>query len=51
MPQLSSANSFWESLDALEKPVKAGVRKAMKRFQQLSTSICTPTKASTWSRW
>ncbi|MEV4571618.1 UvrD-helicase domain-containing protein [Nonomuraea jabiensis] len=36
MPQLAFANSFWESFDALEKPVKAGVRKAMKRFQQLS---------------
>lgn len=36
MPQLAFANTFWESFDALEKPVKAGVRKAMKRFQQLS---------------
>ncbi|MFG1696021.1 UvrD-helicase domain-containing protein [Nonomuraea sp. NPDC049309] len=36
MPQLAFANTFWESYDALEKPVKAGVRKAMKRFQQLS---------------
>ncbi|MEV4116179.1 hypothetical protein [Nonomuraea sp. NPDC049695] len=36
MPQLAFANSSWESFDALEKPVKAGVRKAMKRFQQLS---------------
>jgi len=36
VPQLAFANSFWESFDALEKPVKAGVRKAMKRFQQLS---------------
>jgi hypothetical protein len=36
VPQLAFANSFWESFDALEKPVKAGVRKAMKRFQQLA---------------
>jgi superfamily I DNA/RNA helicase len=36
VPQLAFANTFWESYDALEKPVKAGVRKAMKRFQQLS---------------
>ncbi|WP_086792685.1 UvrD-helicase domain-containing protein [Streptomyces thermovulgaris] len=36
MPQLAFANSFWESYDALEKPVKAGVRKAMQKFQQLT---------------
>ncbi|QIK06139.1 UvrD-helicase domain-containing protein [Streptomyces sp. ID38640] len=36
MPQLAFANSFWESYDVLEKPVKAGVRKAMGKFQQLS---------------
>ncbi|MDG4788185.1 AAA family ATPase [Micromonospora sp. WMMD1102] len=36
MPQLAFANSFWESYDVLEKPVKAGVRKAMAKFQQLS---------------
>ena len=36
MPQLAFANSFWESYDVLEKPVKAGVRKAMEKFQQLS---------------
>ncbi|PWG12312.1 DNA helicase UvrD [Streptomyces sp. V2] len=35
MPQLAFANSFWESYDVLEKPVKAGVRKAMQKFQQL----------------
>ncbi|GAA3541489.1 ATP-dependent helicase [Nonomuraea rosea] len=38
MPQLAFANSFWESYDALEKPVKAGVRKAMAKFQQLSVA-------------
>lgn len=36
MPQLALANSFWQSYDVLEKPVKAGVRKAMEKFQQLS---------------
>ncbi|MFF4587332.1 UvrD-helicase domain-containing protein [Streptomyces sp. NPDC001388] len=38
MPQLAFANSFWESYDVLEKPVKAGVRKAMQKFQQLTVS-------------
>jgi superfamily I DNA/RNA helicase len=36
VPQLAFANSFWESYDSLEKPVKAGVRKAMQKFQLLS---------------
>ncbi|MGW3232714.1 UvrD-helicase domain-containing protein [Kitasatospora sp. NPDC001095] len=36
MPQLAFAHSFWESYDVLEKPVKAGVRKAMQKFQQLT---------------
>ncbi|MFC5941901.1 UvrD-helicase domain-containing protein [Micromonospora harpali] len=36
MPQLAFANSFWHSFDVLEKPVKAGVRKAMEKFQQLT---------------
>lgn len=38
MPQLAFANSFWESYDVLEKPVKAGVRKAMQKFQQLTVA-------------
>ncbi|MCT9008301.1 UvrD-helicase domain-containing protein [Streptomyces rhizosphaerihabitans] len=38
MPQLAFANSFWESFDILEKPVKAGVRKAMQKFQQLTVA-------------
>ncbi|SCK47870.1 UvrD/REP helicase N-terminal domain-containing protein [Streptomyces sp. WMMB 714] len=38
MPQLALANSFWESYDVLEKPVKSGVRKAMAKFQQLSVA-------------
>ncbi|MGC4806737.1 UvrD-helicase domain-containing protein [Micromonospora sp. DT233] len=36
MPQLAFANSFWQSYDVLEKPIKAGVRKAMAKFQQLT---------------
>ncbi|NEC64770.1 UvrD-helicase domain-containing protein [Streptomyces sp. SID9727] len=38
MPQLAFANSFWESYDVLEKPVKAGVRKAMAKFQHLTVA-------------
>lgn len=38
MPQLAFANSFWQSYDALEKPVKAGVRKAMEKFQRLTVA-------------
>ncbi|MET7286437.1 UvrD-helicase domain-containing protein [Streptomyces sp. NPDC005573] len=36
MPQLAFAHSFWESYDVLEKPVRAGVRKAMQKFQLLT---------------
>ncbi|MFC3451382.1 UvrD-helicase domain-containing protein [Amycolatopsis speibonae] len=38
MPQLAFANSFWETYDRLEKQVKAGVRKAMAKFQQLAVA-------------
>lgn len=38
MPQLAFANSFWESYDVLEKQVKAGVRKAMAKFQLLTVA-------------
>lgn len=38
MPQLAFANTFWESFDALEKQVKAGVRKAMAKFQKLTVA-------------
>lgn len=38
MPQLAFANSFWESYDMLEKPIKAGVRKAMAKFQKLTVA-------------
>ncbi len=36
MPQLAFANTFWQSYDVLEKPIKAGVRKAMEKFQRLT---------------
>src|SRR5690606_33075094 len=35
---LAFAHSFWENYDRLEKPVKAGVRKAMAKFQQMSVA-------------
>ncbi|MER5454624.1 UvrD-helicase domain-containing protein [Micromonospora sp. NPDC002389] len=38
MPQLALANTFWQSYDVLERPVKAGVRKAMEKFQQLTVA-------------
>ncbi|NES28141.1 AAA family ATPase [Micromonospora terminaliae] len=38
MPQLALAKSFWESYDVLEKPIRAGVRKAMEKFQQLTVA-------------
>ena len=38
MPQLAFANTFWDSFDGLEKNVKAGVRKAMRKFQALSAA-------------
>ncbi|MFJ8042137.1 UvrD-helicase domain-containing protein [Kitasatospora sp. NPDC096147] len=36
MPQLAFATGFWEEYEQLEKPVRAGVRKAMAKFQQLT---------------
>ncbi|MFJ6579555.1 UvrD-helicase domain-containing protein [Streptomyces sp. NPDC091368] len=38
MPQLAFANTFWDKFEQLEKPVRAGVRKAMKKFQQLTAA-------------
>ncbi|MFE1361473.1 UvrD-helicase domain-containing protein [Streptomyces harbinensis] len=38
MPRLAFAQSFWNSYDTLEKPVRAGVRKAMAKFQSLSAA-------------
>ncbi|TVT60822.1 AAA family ATPase [Amycolatopsis rhizosphaerae] len=38
MPRLAFANTFWETWDRLEKPIKAGVRKAMEKFQELSVA-------------
>ncbi|MGQ5574279.1 UvrD-helicase domain-containing protein [Streptomyces sp. ECR3.8] len=38
MPQLAFAQSFWDGYESLEKPVRAGVRKAMAKFQALSAA-------------
>ncbi|MFD4762745.1 UvrD-helicase domain-containing protein [Streptomyces sp. NPDC058439] len=38
MPRLTFAQSFWDGYDTLEKPVRAGVRKAMGKFQALSAA-------------
>ncbi|MCX5210081.1 AAA family ATPase [Kitasatospora sp. NBC_00240] len=38
MPRLAFANSFWDGYDTLEKPIRAGVRKAMAKFQALSAA-------------
>ncbi|MFB6836698.1 UvrD-helicase domain-containing protein [Streptomyces sp. NPDC056361] len=38
MPRLAFAQSFWDGYETLEKPVRAGVRKAMGKFQALSVA-------------
>ncbi|GAA2577045.1 hypothetical protein GCM10010304_17370 [Streptomyces roseoviolaceus] len=38
MPQLAVANTLWAEYERLEKPVRAGVRKAMTKFQVLTTA-------------
>lgn len=38
MPQLAFANTFWDRYEQLEKPVRAGVRKAMAKFQRLTAA-------------
>ncbi|MFJ6482908.1 UvrD-helicase domain-containing protein [Streptomyces sp. NPDC091682] len=38
MPRLAFAQSFWDGYESLEKPVRAGVRKAMAKFQALSAA-------------
>ncbi|QXV61540.1 DEAD/DEAH box helicase [Amycolatopsis sp. TNS106] len=38
MPHLAFANSFWQTYDVLERQVKAGVRKAMEKFQLLTVA-------------
>ncbi|MET9254871.1 UvrD-helicase domain-containing protein [Streptomyces sp. NPDC003717] len=38
MPRLAFAQSFWDGYDRMEKPVRAGVRKAMAKFQALSVA-------------
>ncbi|GAA1422076.1 hypothetical protein GCM10009601_22940 [Streptomyces thermospinosisporus] len=37
MPQLAVANTLWAEYEQLDKPVRAGVRKAMAKFQTLTT--------------
>ncbi|SDE37118.1 Part of AAA domain-containing protein [Streptomyces griseoaurantiacus] len=38
MPRLAFAQSFWDGYDTLDKPVRAGVRKAMATFQALDVA-------------
>ncbi|MFI1958209.1 UvrD-helicase domain-containing protein [Streptomyces althioticus] len=38
MPQLAFAQSFWDGYESLEKPVRAGVRKAMAKFQAMTAA-------------
>ncbi|MGV9993545.1 UvrD-helicase domain-containing protein [Streptomyces sp. NPDC003374] len=38
MPRLAFAQSFWDGYDTLEKTVRAGVRKAMAKFQAMSAA-------------
>ncbi|MGW2179615.1 UvrD-helicase domain-containing protein [Streptomyces sp. NPDC001732] len=38
MPRLAFAQSFWDGYDMLEKPVRAGVRKAMGKFHALTVA-------------
>ncbi|MFG3526670.1 UvrD-helicase domain-containing protein [Streptomyces sp. NPDC047917] len=38
MPRLAFAQSFWDGYDMLEKPVRAGVRKAMGKFHALTAA-------------
>ncbi|MCF3960430.1 UvrD-helicase domain-containing protein [Streptomyces fuscigenes] len=38
MPRLAFAQSFWDGYDALEKPVRSGVRKAMAKFHALTVA-------------
>ncbi|MGK4907229.1 UvrD-helicase domain-containing protein [Streptomyces sp. PHES57] len=38
MPRLAFAQSFWDGYESLEKPVRAGVRKAMAKFQAMSVA-------------
>ncbi|MFI2373433.1 hypothetical protein [Streptomyces sp. NPDC018833] len=38
MPQLAVANTLWAEYEQLEKPVRAGLRKAMAKFQTLTVA-------------
>ncbi|WTU47298.1 hypothetical protein OG953_08320 [Streptomyces sp. NBC_00057] len=51
MPQLAFANTFRESYDVLEKPVKAGVRKATAKVQQLTVAELHADEDCSWSPW
>ncbi|QNE73793.1 AAA family ATPase [Streptomyces finlayi] len=38
MPRLAFTHTFWDGFDSLEKPIRAGVRKAMVKFQALTVA-------------
>ncbi|MFE0672580.1 UvrD-helicase domain-containing protein [Streptomyces sp. NPDC058867] len=38
MPRLAFAQSFWDGYESLQKPIRAGVRKAMAKFQALTVA-------------
>lgn len=38
MPRLAFAQSFWDGYDTLDKPIRAGVRKAMAKFQAMTVA-------------
>ncbi|MFI0895021.1 UvrD-helicase domain-containing protein [Streptomyces sp. NPDC020983] len=38
MPRLAFAQSFWDGYDGLERPVRAGVRKAMAKFHAMNVA-------------
>ncbi|MFJ3310751.1 hypothetical protein ACIPSA_48990 [Streptomyces sp. NPDC086549] len=38
MPQLAFVHTFWTDYEQLDKPVRAGVRKAMAKFQSLTVA-------------
>jgi hypothetical protein len=38
MPRLAFAQSFWDGYDTLDKPIRAGVRKAMAKFQAMGVA-------------
>lgn len=38
LPQLAFVHTFWTDYEQLDKPVRAGVRKAMAKFQSLTVA-------------